>query len=62
MSKEHYQITDWMEAHKRERLAEIYRIGPKPGHESQYVDIVERYERELAGSGGIGSMEERGAK
>lgn len=62
MSKEHYQITDWLEAHKRERLSEIYRRGPKPGHESQYVDIVERYERELAGSGGIGSIEERGAK
>lgn len=62
MSNEHYQITDWLDAHKRERLAEIYRRGPKPGHESQYVDIVERYERELAGSGGIGSIEERGAK
>ena len=62
MSKDHYQITDWLDAHKRERLAEIYRRGPKPGHESQYVDIVERYERELSGSGGIGSIEERGAK
>ena len=62
MSMDNYQITDWLEAHKRERLAEIYRRGPKPGHESQYVDIVERYERELAGSGGIGSIEERGAK
>lgn len=62
MIKEHYQITDWLDAHKRERLVEIYRRGPKPGHESQYVDIVERYERELAGSGGIGSIEERGAK
>lgn len=62
MSNEHYQITGWLDAHKRERLAEIYRRGPKPGHESQYVDIVERYERELAGSGGIGSIEERGAK
>ena len=62
MSKEHYQITDWLEAHKRERLAEINRRGPKPGHESQYVDIVERYERELDGYDGIGSIEERGAK
>lgn len=62
MSKDHYQITDCLEAHMRERLAEIYRRGPKPGHESQYVDIVERYERELAGCGGIGSIEERGAK
>ena len=62
MSNDHYQITDWLDAHMRERLAEIYRRGPKPGHESQYVDIVERYERELAGSGGIGSIEERGAK
>ena len=62
MSKDHYQITDWLDAHKRERLAEIYRRGPKPGHESQYVNIVERYERELAGSVGIGSIEERGAK
>ena len=62
MSKEHYQVTDWLEAHKRERLAEIYRRGPKPGHESQYVDIVERYERELDGYDGIGSIEERGAK
>ena len=62
MSKDSYKITDWLEAHMRERLAEIYRRGPKPGHESQYVDIVERYERELAGSGGIGSIEERGAK
>ena len=62
MSKDHYQITDWMEAHKRERLVEIYRRGPKPGYESNYVKIVERYERELAGSGGIGSIEERGAK
>lgn len=62
MSKEHYQITDYLEAHMRERLSEIYRRDPKPGHESQYVDIVERYERELAGSGGIGSIEERGAK
>ena len=62
MSKEHYQITDWLEAHKRERLAEIYRRGPKAGHESEYVKIVKRYERELARSGGIGSIEERGAK
>ena len=62
MSKDHYQITDWLEAHMRERLAEIYRRGPKPGHEPQYVNIVERYERELAGSVGIGSIEERGAK
>ena len=62
MSKEHYKITDWLEAHMRERLAEIYRRGPKPGHEPQYVNIVERYERELAGSVGIGSIEERGAK
>lgn len=62
MCKNHYQITDWLEAHKRERLAEIYRRGPKPGHESEYVKIVERYERELAGCGGIGSIEERGAK
>ena len=46
MSKEHYQITDWLDAHMRERLSEIYLRGPKPGHESQYVDIVERYERE----------------
>lgn len=62
MSKDHYQITDWMDAHMRERLAEIYRRGPKPGHESEYVKIVENYERELAGCGGIGSIEERGAK
>ena len=62
MSKDSYKITDWLEAHMRERLSEIYRRGQKPGHESQYVDIVERYERELAGSGGIGSIEERGAK
>ena len=62
MSKDHYQITDWLEAHMRERLAEIYRRGPKPGHESDYVKIVENYERELAGCGGIGSIEERGAK
>ena len=62
MSKEHYQITDWLDAHMRERLAEIYRRGPKPGHESQYVAIVDRYERKLSGSGGIGSIEERGAK
>lgn len=62
MSKNHYQITDWLDAHKRERLAEIYRRGPKPGHESDYVKIVEKYERELAGRGCIGSIEERGAK
>ena len=62
MSNEHYKITDWLEAHMRERLAEIYRRGPKPGHESQYVAIVVRCERELSGSGGIGSIEERGAK
>lgn len=62
MSRDNYQITDWLEAHMRERLSEIYRRGPKPGHESQYVAIVERYERDLAGWCGIGSVEERGAK
>lgn len=59
MAESTYPITDWLEQHMRERLAEIRRRGPKPGYEGDYIAIVDRYERDLATWCGIGDREKQ---